>query len=154
MKDQPIEFRRDEFTVSTDRRRLDLDAVRSLLATTHWGIGMGREVIERAVENSICFGVYHGQHNIGLARVVTDLATYAYLTDVLIAGSYRGCGLGQWLVQCILNHPELQGLRRIALVTRNAQALYARYGFGTDTGTVTYMEFRDPQEGRALPSAK
>jgi ribosomal protein S18 acetylase RimI-like enzyme len=143
MQDIPVEFRRGEFILSTTRGRLDLEAVHALLVTTPWArTGIRREVLERAVENSVCFGVYRGRELVGFARAVTDLATYAYLTDVAIAGAYRGLGLGVWLVECILAHPGLQGLRRIALVTRDAQTLYARFGFGTDTGVSTYMERR------------
>lgn len=103
---------------------------------------MTRELLERAVAHSVCFGLYDGDALIGFARAVSDLATYAYLTDVVIDESVRGQGLGRWLVACILAHPDFQNLRRIALVTLDAQGLYEPFGFGTDTGAHTYMELR------------
>jgi ribosomal protein S18 acetylase RimI-like enzyme len=142
LNDRPIELRRDEFLVSTDRGRIDLDAALALLQSTHWGAGTDRMVLARAIANSVSFGLYRGKNLIGLGRVVTDLATYAYWTDVVVADGYRGRGLGQWLSECMLGHPELQHLRRVALITRDAQALYARVGFKVGAGSLIYMEHR------------
>jgi N-acetylglutamate synthase-like GNAT family acetyltransferase len=142
MDDAPIEFRRGEFVVSTDRSRLETDAALALLHTTLWASGMTRDVLARAMANSVCFGLFERQRLIGFGRVVTDLATYAYWTDVVIADAYRGRGLGAWLSQCMLAHPELQGLRRVALLTRDAAALYAGIGFTVGSGALTYMEHR------------
>jgi ribosomal protein S18 acetylase RimI-like enzyme len=142
MDDAPIEFRRGEFVVSTDRSRLETDAALALLHTTLWASGMTRDVLARAMANSVCFGLFERQRLIGFGRVVTDLATYAYWTDVVIAEAYRGRGLGAWLSQCMLAHPELQGLRRVALLTRDAAALYAGIGFTVGSGALTYMEHR------------
>jgi N-acetylglutamate synthase-like GNAT family acetyltransferase len=142
MDDAPIEFRRGEFVVSTDRSRLETDAALALLHTTFWASGMTRDVLARAMANSVCFGLFERQRLIGFGRVVTDLATYAYWTDVVIAEAYRGRGLGAWLSQCMLAHPELQGLRRVALLTRDAAALYAGIGFTVGSGALTYMEHR------------
>jgi len=103
---------------------------------------MTRPVLERAIENSVCFGVYDATRQLAFARAVTDLATYAYLTDVIVADEVRGRGIGSWMVEAILVHPDLQGLRRIALFTRDARALYERYGFTTDPPTSVYMELR------------
>jgi GNAT superfamily N-acetyltransferase len=105
-------------------------------------------VLERAIAHSVCFGVYRGAEPVGFGRVVTDLATYGYLTDVVIAPGHRGHGLGAWLTQCILEHPELQGFRRLALLTRDAERLYARAGFSPGPGALVYME-RRPDEGLA-----
>lgn len=146
MDDRVLEVHQAAFTISTDRQRLDLDRVLHLLHQTAWGADLSRPVLVRAVANSLCFGVYQGQALIGFGRAITDLATYAYLTDVVIDAAYRGQGLGQWLVQYMLAHPDLQELRRVALVTRTAQALYTRLGFGTDTGGLTYMERRPGRE--------
>ncbi len=150
MQDTPQQFVRGPFTLTTDRTRLDLDAVLALLHTTRWGGDLTRDVLERSVANSVCFGLYEGAEDgrmlslVGFGRVITDLATYGYLTDVVIEESRRGQGLGHWLVECLLAHPELQGLRRVSLVTFDAQALYQPFGFGTDTGTLTYMERKAP----------
>jgi GNAT superfamily N-acetyltransferase len=151
--DQPIEWQRGEYTISTRRSRLDLDAAFALLRATHWGHTLTRPVLERAVAHSVCFGVYHGAALIGLGRVVTDLATYGYLTDVVIASEHRGHGLGTWLTACIVAHPGLQGFRRLALLTRDAEALYARAGFSIGSGPSVYMERRGPAAGGPNPAA-
>ncbi len=150
MTDEPIEWTRDAFTISTDRHRLDLDVVHAFLASSYWAEGMPRSVLERGVANSVCFGVYEGQAQVGFARAITDLATYAYLSDVFILESHRGRGLGKWLVACMVNHPGLRALRRVALFTRDAQGLYEPFGFGPPTGQSTYMEIRDPDVYRRV----
>jgi N-acetylglutamate synthase-like GNAT family acetyltransferase len=142
MHDLPVEFRRGEFVVSTNRERIDPDTVLALLHTTHWGGGMDRRVLTRAMLNSVCFGLFQHGGLIGFGRVVTDLATYAYWTDVVIADGYRGKGLGRWLSECMLAHPDLQGLRRVALLTRDGAELYARVGFTSGAGSLVYMEHR------------
>lgn len=144
MDDRAVEFRHGEFTVSTDRGRLDLAAAHDLLRTTPWAADMGRDVLARAVANSVCFGLYHGDRLVGFGRAVTDLATYAYWTDVVVDEAYRGRGLGLWLAECMLDHPGLQGFRRVALLTRDAAPLYARLGFAAGPGSLTYMERRPP----------
>lgn len=144
MNDSPIEIRRGEIIISTDRARIDADAALALLRTTHWGAEMSRETLIRAIRNSICFGVYQGPALVGLGRVVTDLATYGYWTDVVIAPSHRGQGLGRWLSDCMLAHPELQDLRRVALLTRDAAHLYAHIGFSEGPGPLIYMERKPP----------
>jgi N-acetylglutamate synthase-like GNAT family acetyltransferase len=119
---------------------MDPDAVLGLLHTTHWASGMSRETLARAIANSVCFALFEREVLIGFGRAVTDLATYAYWTDVVIAEGYRRRGLGRWLSQCMLAHPELQGLRRVALLTRDAAELYAGVGFSVGSGSLTYME--------------
>jgi N-acetylglutamate synthase-like GNAT family acetyltransferase len=140
MTDSPVEFRRGQLVISTDRRRIDPDAALTLLQTTHWAGGMTREVLVRAIANSVCFGLFERETMIGFGRAVTDLATYAYWTDVVIAERYRGRGLGHWLSECMLAHPQLQGLRRVALLTRDAAELYAGVGFTVGPGSLIYME--------------
>lgn len=142
MNDRIVELRRDELLLSTDRARLDLDAVLSMLLVSHWGAAMTRPLLARAVENSVCVGVYAGERQVAFARAVTDLATYAYLTDVIVADDMRGRGIGSWMVESIVSHPDLQGLRRIALWTRDAPELYARFGFTKDLPPSNYMELR------------
>ena len=123
------EHHRDGFTVSTDPSRLDLDAIHAFLVTAYWCEGIPRETVARALANSLGFGLYEGQRQIGLARVVTDRATFAYLCDVYVLPELRGRGLGSWLMECVLAHPDLQGLRRFSLVTRDAHELYRPFGF-------------------------
>jgi len=144
MDDQTVEFFRSEFVVSTDRGLIDPDRALALLRTTFWAATMDRSVLVRAMANSVCFGLLKGESLIGFGRVVTDLSTYAYWTDVVIADEYRGRGLGRWLSDCMLAHPGLQGLRRVALLTRDAAALYAGVGFTQGPGPLIYMERLPP----------
>lgn len=146
MNDQTQLFQRGAYRVTTDRQQIDFDAVLSLLHGTNWGGGMTLAVLERAGENSVCFGLYEGQSLIGFARAVTDLATYAYLTDVVVDETQRGQGLGRWLIECVLAHPDLQNLRRISLLTSGAQALYLPFGFEIGPGTKTYMELQNTSQ--------
>src|SRR5689334_17608539 len=118
MDDRPLDWHRGAYTVSTYRGRLEAGRILALLQATHWGQGLTQPVLERALAHSVCFGMYREDELVGFGRVVTDLATYGYLTDVVIAPEQRGQGLGAWLTQCILEHPELQGFRRLALLTR------------------------------------
>jgi GNAT superfamily N-acetyltransferase len=141
--DAIYERRRGEFLVSTDRARLDLDLIHRVLEATYWASGIPRDVVARSIAGSVAFGVYdHGQQ-VGFARVVSDLATYAYLADVFIVEEWRGQGLGDWLVESIRLHPQLQGLRRFALITRDAGPLYARHGFTKPAEPFGYMELVD-----------
>lgn len=142
MNDRVVEALRGDRLLSTDRARIDVDAVLALLHASHWGGAMTRAVLERAIENSVCIGVYENGRQLGFARVVSDLATYAYLTDVIVAPEAQRQGIGKWMVEAILAHPDLQGLRRIALWTRTARILYERFGFSTDMPASTYMELR------------
>ncbi len=120
----------DGLTISDDPARLDLDVICGYLSTeSYWATGRPREVIERSIAHSLPFGLYDGAAQVGFARVVTDRATFAYLADVFVLSSHRGRGLSKRLVAAILAHPELQGLRRWLLVTRDAHGLYARFGF-------------------------
>lgn len=116
--------------MSTDPARLDVGRIHRFLSTAYWSTGIPREVVERSIANSLCFGLYapSGQQS-GFARVVTDRATYAYLGDVYVETAHRGRGLGKLLVSCVLEHPDLQGLRRWALATADAHGLYAPHGF-------------------------
>jgi N-acetylglutamate synthase-like GNAT family acetyltransferase len=142
MDDAPVEFQRQGMLVSTDRSRLDPDSVLALLRTTFWAKDMTREALVRAIANSVNFGVFDATVLVGFARAVTDLSTYAYWTDVVIAAGHRGRGLGRWLSECMLAHPGLQGLRRVTLLTRDAAPLYAQVGFSAGAGELVYMERR------------
>ncbi len=123
-------WQRGAFVISTDRERIQLEVVhRYLSESSYWAAGIPRETVARAIAHSVVFGVYEGEQQIGFARVITDRATFAYLADVFVLEGHRGQGLGVWLVEVILSHPDLQGLRRWMLVTRDAQELYRRFGF-------------------------
>lgn len=133
--------KRDNFEIDDDRSRLDIDAIYDfLLNESYWARNRSREQTETAIENSICFGVYDGGRQIGFARVVTDKATFAYLGDVYILDEYRGKGLSKWLMQKIVDHPELQGLRRWVLATKDAHGLYEKYGFHEFVHPERWME--------------
>ncbi|HEY9226323.1 MAG TPA: GNAT family N-acetyltransferase [Gemmatimonadaceae bacterium] len=145
MNDQLVEEVRDGLVLTTDRARIKVDQVLSMLHASHWGAALTRPVLERAIAESLCFSVLDHTNDgrqLGFARAVTDLATYAYLTDVIVAEDARGRGIGSWMVEAIVGHPDLQGLRRIALLTRNAQRLYERFGFTTEPPPSVYMELR------------
>lgn len=141
---QEREFRKDAFTISTDRERLDLDVVYGFLTECYWAKGIPRDVVARSIENSLCFGLYAEGKQVGFARVISDYATYAYIGDVFVLDSFRGRGLGKWLMECIMQHPQLQGLRRWSLVTRDAHGLYAQLGFEPLKKPQNYMELHRP----------
>jgi GNAT superfamily N-acetyltransferase len=138
------ESRRGEFLISTDRARLDLDLVHGFLTNCYWAKGIPRDVVLRSIEHSLCFGVYDGSGQVGFARVVSDFATVAYLGDVFILESHRGRGLSKWLMECIVQHPALQNLRRWILLTRDAHGLYSQFGFTPVKAPERYMELHRP----------
>jgi len=143
MDDLPVEQRRGDLILTTDRARIDVDAVLAMLHASHWGGGMSKRSLERAIANSLCVGVMDAAgRQLAFARAVTDLSTYAYLTDVIVAEDARGQGLGKWMIEVIVAHPDLQGLRRMALWTRSAKGLYEQFGFSTEMPASTYMEIR------------
>lgn len=130
-----------ELTISTEKSRLQIDVIQSFLANdSYWAQTRTLEQTKTAIENSICFGAYHGTRQIGFARVVSDCATFAYLGDVFIIEEFRGQGLSKWLMEAIISHPDLQGLRRWVLATRDAHALYEKFGFHTLTYPDRWME--------------
>lgn len=137
---QILEAHRDRFTISTDPVRLDVDAIAEMLGRSYWASGRSRERLEHALANSLVFGLYDGDRQIGLARVVSDYAVFAYLCDVYIHEDYRGSGLGKWLMETVHSHPDLQGLRRWLLATRDAHGLYAQYGWRPLTNPDSWME--------------
>jgi len=137
-----LEWRREEYCISTDADALDVRFVHGFLRTAYWSLGVSRETVERSIQHSLCFGLYSGETQIGFARVVTDRASFAYLADVFITEANRGSGLGGWLIETILSHPELQGLRRWTLATRDAHGLYRRFGFRPLADPSRFMEKR------------
>ena len=140
-------WRRDEYLISTERSLLDLGIVYGYLKTSYWAAGVPEDVVRRSVENSLCFGVYSGEEQVGFARVVTDRATFAYLADVFVLEEHRGRGIGKWLVEAVLSHPELRGLRRWMLATRDAHELYRKYGFAELGRPGIFMERNDASYG-------
>jgi GNAT superfamily N-acetyltransferase len=138
------EYRRDHFSISTDQSRLDLEMIHQFLSRSYWAKNIPLATVRKSIQNSLCFGVYDGKRQIGFARVITDRATFAYLADVFILDQYRGKGLSKWLMECIMGHPELQGLRSWMLFTRDAHGLYRRFGFETLTTPERVMVIRNP----------
>ncbi len=138
------QWQRDGFTISCDPARIDREAVHAFLAGSYWAAGLPREVFDRSIDGSLCFSLLDGGAQAGFARVITDRATFAYLGDVHVLPGWRGKGLGRWLMQCVMAHPDLQGLRRWVLVTRDAHALYAPLGFTPLANAAGYMELHRP----------
>jgi len=124
-----MDWQREGLTISTDPARIDRALVHAFLSASYWASGIPREIVDRSIENALCFGVYEENRQVGFARVISDLATFAYLADVFVLPSHRGRGLAKWLMEAILAHPKLQGLRRWMLVTRDAHGLYRQVGF-------------------------
>ena len=144
---QLLEVHRDTFTISTDPACLDADAIAEMLARAYWAQGRPRERVERSLANSLVFGLYDGEKQIGLARVVSDYAIFAYVCDVFIHEDYRAQGLGKWLMQTVHSHPDLQGLRRWTLVTRDAHELYRQFGWEMLASPDSWMEILTPFQG-------
>jgi GNAT superfamily N-acetyltransferase len=143
--DTPYIQRRGDFLVSTDRTLLDVALIHDFLARhSYWAAGIPREVVQRSIAGSLCFGLYDNGRQVGFARAVTDGATFAWLGDVFVLESYRGRGLSKWLMESILAHPALQGLRRILLGTRDAHGLYRRYGFTDLADPTRFLEIWNP----------
>lgn len=144
-------WRRDNFLISTDKALLNLQMIAELLGTSYWAPDRPMELIRRSIEHSLVFGVYDGDQQIGFARLVTDYTVFAYLCDVMIADSYRGHGLGKWLVESMLAHPEVQSVRRWLLITRDAQGLYSQFGFVGLEEPERYMEMMRTAAAASIP---
>lgn len=139
------EWHQGEFTISTDRERLNIETIHRFLShDSYWAPGRSVETVQRSVDNSFPFGLYHDNQQIGFARVVTDFATFAWVADVFVLPDYRGQGLSKWLMEVILAHPELQGFRRWVLATKDAHTLYKRFGFIPLHKPERWMERPDP----------
>ena len=142
-----LETQKGEFTISTDPNRLQIEAIYKFLSEeSYWAQNRTKEQTETAIKNSLPFGVYKGENQIGFARVVTDYATFAYLGDVYILEEFRGQGLSKWLMETITGHPELQGFRRWVLATKDAHTLYEKYGF-------TPLKYPERWMEKAAPNA-
>jgi GNAT superfamily N-acetyltransferase len=141
------------YEIDTDAARLELDVIHGFLTRSHWASGIPLAVVRRSIANSLAFGLYRDGRQIGFARVVTDRATFAYLADVFVLPEARGKGLGRWLVATVLRHPELQGLRRWLLGTRDAQGLYEQCGFRAPPPPFVFMERLDAAAYAEAPEA-
>lgn len=120
---------------------MQIDTIHSFLKSSYWSLGIPKDTVITAIENSLCFGIFTDQNEqVGFARVISDFATFAYLADVFILKAHRGKGLGQWLLQTIIKHPNLQGLRRVILTTKDAHTLYEKFGFTSLIQPQVYME--------------
>ena len=141
----PESWERGDYLISTDRSRLDLELIHDFISNqSYWGQGRTVEVVQRALDNSLNFGLYSGARQVGFARVVTDYATFAWVADLFMIEEYRGRGLSQWLMEVMLAHPQLQGFRRWVLATKDAHSLYARFGFIPLHRPERWMERPDP----------
>jgi GNAT superfamily N-acetyltransferase len=142
---------RGEYSITADRNRLDLKAIHEFLTRSYWSPGVPVEIVERAISNSLCFGLFRGQDQVGFARVITDKATFAYLADVYVLESHRGRGLSKWLLQTIQSHEDLRGLRRFMLATRDAHGLYSQFGFKALENPSRVMEILNADAYRVPP---
>ena len=138
-------WQKGDFLISTERHRLDREMIHDFLAReSYWAKGRDLEVVNRGIDNSLSFGIYHGRKQVGFGRVVTDYATFAWVADVFVVAEHRGQGLGKWLIEVMLSHPQLQGFRRWALSTRDAHELYRIFGFNELARPERWMERPDP----------
>lgn len=138
------EWLQGEYSISTDVNQLDLNVIHQFLTSSYWAKGLQLEVLQRSIQNSLIFGLYKGKQQIGFARLITDHATFAYVADVFILEPFREQGLGKWLIETIISYPELQGLRRWLLATKDAHELYRRFGFTELNNSDRFMEKWSP----------
>ncbi len=133
------------FRISTDRNELDFDVIYQFISQSYWAKGIAKSTMQKALDHSLCFGVFSAeQQQVGFARLITDYATFAYLSDVFIVEQYRGCGLSKFLIETVVSHPDVQGLRRMMLATSDAHGLYAQYGFKPIEQAQTFMQVWQP----------
>ena len=133
-----------QYEITCDKRRLDIEGIHSFLAQSYWSPGIPRAVVERAIANSLCFAIFCEDRQVGFARVITDKATFAFLADVYVLPEHRGKGLSKRLVEQVIQHPDLQGLRRMLLGTLDAHGLYERFGFRPLAAPERMMEIHNP----------
>lgn len=130
----------DDFSISSDLKKVDIEAVYALLSKSYWASSRSKEMIIKSLENSLCFSLFHEDKQIGLIRVITDYTTFAYLCDVIIDERFRGSGLGRWFLQSVLEYPDLKNLKRWCLFTRDAQEFYKKLGFKNLDNPIRFME--------------
>jgi len=149
-----MEWHRETYTINTDKSKLEVGMIHHFLYTTaHWAVGRPMRIVRRSIENSLCFGVYEGDRQVGFARMVTDGATVGWICDMFIIPGNRGKGLGRWLVECMMEHPDIEGLRRILLNTRDAHDLYKKFaGFRPLLAPESWLErFNESPLRKAKP---
>ena len=139
-----FERKRERFRITTDVEEMDLDAVHAYLTRSYWAEGISKNLVARSIEGSLCFGLLDGSRQIGFARVVSDGATFGWLCDVYVLEEHQGRGLGTWMMRELMMHPDLQGLRRWGLVTRDAHGLYEKVGFAAPANPAGLMEIARP----------
>lgn len=133
-----------QFTISTERSKLQLDEIYAYLSRSYWAAGRPKEVVQRSLENSLCFGLFDHERQIGLARVITDYAVLAHLCDVFVLEEYQHKGLGKWLLSVVMSHPDLQGIVKWSLATRDAHGFYRQFGFRELKSPAMQMEYIRP----------
>ena len=138
------EWKKGDYLISTDKSKIDLNTVHDFLTHSYWSEDIPKDLVWKSIDNSLCFAVYHRRDLIGFARVISDFATFAYLADVFILPAERGKGLSKWLMEIIVDYPDLQGLRRFTLATRDAHGLYAQFGFTSLDKPERWMHKHDP----------
>jgi GNAT superfamily N-acetyltransferase len=139
-----MEWKRDEFLITDDRNRVQVDVVADLLAKTYWGHKRPRDVVEKLIPNSLCFSLFRNQEQIGFARVVSDFTVFSWLSDLVIDGKYRGQGLGRWFMDCILRHPGIEKTQFV-LQTTHAHGLYEKFGFRISEKIMTRFPETPPE---------
>ncbi|MFC1828986.1 GNAT family N-acetyltransferase [Thermodesulfobacteriota bacterium] len=139
-----MKWQRDHFTVTDNRDDLDIELIHGFLSNSYWAKGIPVDIVKKSIDNSLCFGLFDDGNQIGFGRAITDRVTFAYMADVFVVVSHRGLGLGKWLVSCILDHPDLQGLRRWILATLDAHGLYEKFGFNPLSEPERLMEINRP----------
>ena len=139
-----MEWTKGEFRVTCDPDKQDLEVIHGFLSQSYWAKGIPKETVRRSLDGSLCFALLHNDKQVGFARVISDLATVAYLGDVFVLEGYRGQGLSKWLMECVSSHPDLQGLRRWILATSDAHGLYEKYGFTALSKSHMFMERHNP----------
>jgi len=137
-----------DFEISTDRARIDVALVHEFLRTSYWAEGRHRSVVERSIEHSLCFGVYHGGRQVAFARVVSDRAVFAYLMDVFVIPEFQGRGISKALMRAVLDHPDLQNLRMFLLATKDAHGLYKGFGFRPLADADRLMAIHNPDSDK------
>ena len=139
-----MDFIKGKFYISTEKEKMDIDVIHSFLTRSYWAEGISKEIVRRSIEGALCFGVFENDKQIGFARMITDRATFAYLADVFIIEEFRGLGLSKWLMEVIMSYPDLQGLRRMMLATRDAHELYKKFGFTLLNNVDRWMHIHNP----------
>ncbi|MEO8199197.1 MAG: GNAT family N-acetyltransferase [Gemmatimonadota bacterium] len=150
--DDVLAWHRDEYTVSTDRSRLDLAVIHGYLARSYWAAGIPRAIVARSIDHSLPYGLYHRDQQVGFARVVTDHAVFGYVADVFVLEGHRSRGLARWMMRCILETPDLQGFRRWLLLTKDAHAIYQSVGFVPVAEPARFMEMVKRNPYNAAPT--